>query len=294
MIKHRPSALRIVSEIGESIAETRALGQYPTRAWFAERIIEHYFPRLDQQSLVIDAGCGPGAFLSAIPAEVPAFGIDIDARMCDQARANTGRPVLHGDFRNLPINMTPTLIVGNPPFNAKTVDGFLDRSYELLPEGGVVGFVLPAYLFQTANTVARYAERWSLRQDLIPRNVFQNLSLPILFAIFTKDRRRSLVGFAFYQEVADVQKLPQPYRDALNATSGAIWLQIVDLALLRLGGEAGLPAIYDEIEGPAAVRTRFWREKVRQTLRRYSDRFRCTRRGRYARYVDSSNHLAAA
>ncbi|CAG0999545.1 hypothetical protein RHDC4_03085 [Rhodocyclaceae bacterium] len=291
--RHRTSPLGIASGNRKPIPAANPLGQYPTRVYLAHQIYDHYFPYLNAKSFVVDAGCGPGAFLTALPSYVPAIGVDIDARMCQLARANTGREILHGDFCTIPLDVAPTLIIGNPPFNTDVIDGFLDRSYELLPEGGNVAFVLPAYAFQTASRVARYGDRWSLRQDMMPRNVFTGLSLPIVFAIFTKDHHRKLIGFVFYREVADVQQLPQPYREALDATSGPVWRHVVDLALVRLGGEADLGAIYAEVEGRRPTRTKFWREKIRQVLRRYSDRFHCTGRGRYARRHDNVLQAAA-
>lgn len=267
----------------------KALGQYPTRVWVAEALVERHFSQLDSHDCVIEPSCGPGAFLAALPAHVPALGIDIDAEMVRSARANTGRDVLHGDFRTMPLTVTPTAIIGNPPFNMRVIDGFLERSFSILPEGGRVGFILPAYAFQTAGRVAEYAERWSLAQEMIPRNIFPGLSLPLVFAIFSKDRRRTLVGFALYREASDVQRLPDAYRAALAASTGPVWCRVVETALARLGGEADLHAIYGEIEGCRPTRTQFWREKIRQTLRRYIDLFESVGAGRY---VLQSSRLA--
>jgi site-specific DNA-methyltransferase (adenine-specific) len=260
---------------------TRTLGQYPTPFWVAEALVARHFSDLDQDDLVIEPACGPGAFLSALPEGIPSLGIDIDAGMVDRARAETGCPVLHGDFRSIPLAMTPTAIIGNPPFQMDLVDGFLDRSFTLLPDGGRVGFILPAYAFQTAGRVAEYAERWSLFQEMIPRNIFPGLSLPLVFALFSKDRRRTLVGFALYREAADVQKMNAPYRDALAASCGSAWRNVVELALKALGGEADLSALYHEIEGNRPTRTQFWKEQVRRTLRRYTDHFTAIGNGRY-------------
>lgn len=74
---------------------------------------------------------------------------------------------------------------------------------------------LAAY-FQTASRVERYASRWGMEQTLIPRNIFPDLHCPLCFSIFSKDRRRTLVGFALYHEAAAVQKLPERYRRVLS------------------------------------------------------------------------------
>ena len=258
------------------------LGQYPTPVWVAEALVERYFANLGARDMVIEPGCGPGSFLSALPDCVQSIGIEIDVAVAEQARSNTGRRVIVGDFRTVRLDMRPTVIIGNPPFNMKIIDGFLERAHELLPEGGRVGFILPAYAFQTAARVAGYADRWSLMQEMIPRNIYPGLSLPLVFALFSKDRQRTLVGFALYREVADVQCLPDLYREAMAAGSGSVWRTVIETALARLGGEADITGLYAEIEGHRPTRTRFWREKIRQTLRRHGDRFNAVGRGRYA------------
>ncbi len=43
-----------------------------------------------------------------------------------------------------------------------------------------------------------------------------------------------------------------------------------------------MSSLYAEIEGHRPTRTQFWREKVRQTLRRYEDQFHAVAPGRYA------------
>ncbi|WP_321820721.1 MULTISPECIES: class I SAM-dependent methyltransferase [unclassified Burkholderia] len=259
----------------------RALGQYPTPVWVAEFLIERHFPGLDQHDLVIEPACGPGAFLGAVPANVPALGVEIDVRVADVARAATGRPVITGDFRSVPLECTPTVILGNPPFNLKVIDGFLTRAWHLLPEGGRVGFILPAYAFQTAARVAGYADQWSLEQEMIPRNIYPGLSLPLVFARFWKDFRRTLVGFTLYRETADVQRLAPTFRTALAAGTGPVWANVVEQALVQLGGVADLTQIYAAVEPKRPTRTQFWREQIRKVVRAHA-RFTCVGSGRYA------------
>lgn len=267
---------------GVGASSVKALGQYPTPAWVAEALVMRHFPRLGAGDMVIEPSCGPGAFLSALPTDVQAVGVEIDRAIAQTARELTGREIIVGDFRTVRLDARPTAIIGNPPFKLDVIDGFLKRAFSMLPENGRVGFLLPAYAFQTAERVAAYAERWSLFQELVPRNVFPGLSLPLLFALFTKERTRRLVGFALYREAADVQRLPAAYRDLLAGGRGGVWRRVVELALAKLGGEADLPAIYAEIEGHRPTRTQFWREQVRRTLRRYADSFPVRARGRYA------------
>lgn len=260
---------------------TRQLGQYPTSVWVAEALIERHFARLCKHDIVLEPACGPGAFLGAVPEYVPAIGVEIDPQVADIARASTGRSVITGDFRTVALDFTPSVILGNPPFDLKVVDGFLSRAWQLLPEGGRVGFILPAYAFQTAARVASYADQWSIEQEFIPRNVFEGLSLPIVFAQFVKDFKRTLVGFALYREAADVQRLPSPYRAALSAGHGPVWVRVIEEALARLGGVADLREIYGEVEGYRPTRTKFWREQIRKVVRA-SEKFKCVSAGRYA------------
>lgn len=275
------------------MTNTKKLGQYPTPVWVAEALVERHFGDLDSGDCVIEPSCGPGAFLAAIPEHVQAIGVEIDAMIAKEAVANTGRRVLVGDFRTVQLDVQPTLILGNPPFNMKTIDCFLDRSHALLPEGGRVAFIMPTYAFQTASRVAGYADKWSLMQEMIPRNIYPGLSLPLVFAMFSKDRRRTMIGFALYRETADVLGMPEPYRATLGAGGGPVWREAVSAALCALGGEADVQALYAEIGGKRPTRTRFWQEKIRQTLRRYSDRFTPVASGRY-RLQTTTGVLAAA
>jgi len=264
------------------MSRTKELGQYPTHQWAAEAIIESFFPNPGAGSLVLEPSCGPGAFLAAVPAGVEAIGVDVDPFMAERARRNTGCRVLVGDFRTIELDFEPTHILGNPPFNLGLIDGFLDRAHELLPQGGQAGFILPAYAFQTAARVAGYADRWALSQSMIPRNLFPGLSLPLVFATFSKDKRRTLIGFALYRETAAVQKLPAAYRELLATVGGPVWARVIRLALERLGGEANLQEIYREIEGNRPTSTPFWREQIRKVIRTPAAGCAQVARGRYA------------
>lgn len=259
------------------------LCQFFTPIWVAEALVEKRFPRLDCADLVVEPTCGHGGFLKAVPPAVAAVGCEIDSVVAEVARAETGRPIITGDFRTVSLGVRPAVVIGNPPFVADVFDGILDRCHDLLPEGGRAGFILPVYFFQTARRVAGYADRWSITHDLLSRNAFHSrMRTPLTFAVFSKDLRRILVGFALYRETADVQSLSAPYRDALAQTRGSIWETVCRLALRGLGGEADLPTIYAEVEQNRPSRTQFWREKIRQTLRIYRDSFRAVATGRYA------------
>ena len=142
--------------------------------------------------------------------------------------------------------------------------------------------LLPAYLFQTASRVMEYAEKWSMHQEMIPRNVFEGLSKPLIFTVFSKDAKRTLVGFAFYREADAVLRLKKQARAILDRarTSMSVWRQVVDAALADLGGEASVSQIYAALEGRRPTENHWHREKVRQTLGRYFVR---VGDGRYSR-----------
>lgn len=275
-----PAISDILSQSLTNKMDIRTLGQYPTPFWVAQALVERHFSTLDCNDFVIEPSCGPGSFLHALPPQVQAVGVEIDARIADLARAQTGRTIITGDFRSVPLNVQPTAIIGNPPFDLRVIDGFLERAHALLPEGGRVGFILPAYAFQTAVRVAGYTDRWSLMQEMIPRNIYPGLSLPLVFALFSKDKRRTLIGFALYCETADVQRMAKPYRDLLSG-HGSVWTRVIEMALQQLGGEAGLSEIYAELENHRPTRTQFWREQIRKVIRQ-SELFICSGAGRYA------------
>src|SRR3546814_17570852 len=73
---------------------------------------------------------------------------------------------------------------------------------------------------------------------MIPRNIYPGLRDPLVFAIFSKDSRRTLVGLALHRDVAAVQNLPTSSRQMMMETGGALWPRIVMNALESLGGEA--------------------------------------------------------
>lgn len=249
-----------------------ALGQYMTPDWAAEALVERYFGDLGAGDTVIEPSCGRGAFLRALPEAVTAIGVEIDPDLAEVARRSSGRPVIVGDFRMVDLPCTPVALIGNPPFRKRTVDEFLDRAWNLLPDEGRVGFILPAFIFQTASTVDAMADRWSVRQDMLPRNLFEGLSHPLCFAVFTKGRARRMVGFALYHELAAVTRLQSRYRALIEQGEGSTWVAVTRAALEALGGTADLARLYQEIEGHRPTANAFWKEKVRQTVQRIAVR----------------------
>lgn len=263
-------------------SQVKKLCQYLTPAWAAEALVERHFGYLSERDIVIEPTCGQGAFLSAIPPHIKAIGIEIDPQMAERARQFTGRDVIVGDFCAVPLDIKPTAIIGNPPFDLNLIDRILDRCHSLLVDEGRVGFILPCYAFQTASRVARYAERWSLMQEMIPRNIYPCIQAPLAFAQFIKAQRRILIGFSLYRETAEVQVLPKRYRDVICAGGGPIWLKATIAVLEKLGGEANLQEIYEEFEGKQPTTTKHWRPQIRKVVREHIGVFRSTGPARYA------------
>jgi len=248
------------------------LGQYMTPDWAAEALIERYFADLSSRDQVIEPSCGRGAFLRAIPADVPALGVEIDAALAAEARRTSGRVVIVGDFRMVDIPIRPTAIIGNPPFAVRMIEDFLARADTLLEEDGRVGMILPAFTFQTSNTAARIAERWRVQQDMLPRDLFPKLQHPLCFALLSKGRERGLVNFALYYELAAVRRLQARYQQLLQQGEGSAWAAVTRAALEALGGRATLNRIYREIEGHRPTMNQWWQAKVRQQLQRLAVR----------------------
>lgn len=243
------------------------LGQYFTPVWVAQALIEEFFPDLDGRDLVLEPSAGPGQFLQAIPAHVPAVGVEIDPEMARQARARTGRTVITGDFRTVKLDLKPTAIIGNPPFDLDIVDSILEKAHRMLPDGGRVGFILPCYAWQTPSRTVRYSEMWSLKPTMLPRTIFPGLSKPLMFALFSKDRQRSMIGMALYREALDVERMPKAYADTLRKGEGSVWARVVSDAVSALGGEAELQHIYAEIAPRRPTATEFWRQQIRKVAR---------------------------
>ena len=250
---------------------TAQLHQWFTPRWVCEAIIERHYQRLDLADVVLEPSCGDGRFLQALPSEINAIGVEIDPALAQAAREATGRTIITGDFLTADIPGPITHVVGNPPFSSDLIHGFLDRAHGLLEDGGSCGLLLPAYVLQTSSKVMAMNRRWSISQELMPRNVFPRLKLPLVFAMFRKDRLRTLVGFFLYREAADVAAMPKDVKQALEQPqAGSVWRRAVRTAFERVGeSSATLDRLYATVERPSE--NRFWREKVRQVLQTYPE-----------------------
>lgn len=184
-----------------------SLDQYFTPVWAAERIISHYYSDLGASDVVFDVGCGDGRILMNIPRHVTAYGFEIDPTLAQAARSNSGREVIEGCFTKMPFPERPTVCIGNPPYDMSLVNQFLDRTHEEMDYGGRIGLLLPVYFFQTADTVCDYMEKWSLQYDLMPRNMFPNMSKPVMWESDTRDFILAMLSLGFlFSRIGDYER----------------------------------------------------------------------------------------
>ena len=207
-----------------------------------------------------------------------------DPALAARARANTGREIIVGDFLTSDIPFSPTAVIGNPPYKQALIQGFISRAWELLPDGGKCGLLLPVYAFQTPSVVEQLEKKWRLQQDLVPRTIFPRLSLPLCFAMLTKGER-GLAGFSLYHEAEAVRRLRKRYKALLANGEASVWRAVVRAAMVQLGGECTLEQIYAEIEPVRPTANPFWQAKVRQVLQGMAVRLG---RGQWALPVDDA------
>ncbi len=244
----------------------RDLNQYFTPSWAAELLVRRHFADLTSKDVVAEPSCGDGRFLMAIPPHVDAFGVEIDPVAAAAAVQNTGREVVVGDFLTAKLPRRPTVVIGNPPFVSDLIDDFLARCYHELDYGGRIGFLLPVYYLQTASKVVDLNRRFSITQELLTRNLFENMTKPIMWCNFIKERRTVLSGFFLYTETDALAGLHQDIRAKVlgNNSTAHCWRDAVELALRALGGRATLNQLYSAIENNRPTENKWWREKVRQ------------------------------
>ncbi len=252
------------------------LSQYFTPTWAAELLVARHFGNLRHSDTVLEPACGDGRFLMAIPRAVDAYGVDIDPEAAAAARVNSGREVICADFLQAQLPRRPTVVIGNPPYQADLIDAFLDRCHEQLENGGRVGFLLPVYYLQTASKVMELGRRFSIAQELLPRNLFDGLTKPIMWATFTKERKTFLSGFFLYTETHALSAMHRDLRALMlgNQARAHCWREVVQTALEACGGQATLKQLYACIEGNRPSENPWWREKVRQVAGQHFHRVR--------------------
>jgi hypothetical protein len=250
------------------------LNQFFTPAWAAEALVEQFFSDLSSSDLVLEPSCGKGAFLQAIPAHVPALGVEIDPNLAIEAARTTGREVITGDFCSVELPAGITAMIGNPPFELSLVERLLARAAPIIPMEGRCGFVLPAYFFQTHGTVERFRHQWAIQQQMIPRTLFPGLSKPLVFALFTRSTSRALFGFCLYDQAVQFDQLAQDAQRILTAVAPrrSSWHALVENVLAGFGGCASLQDIYQAVAPRRPTGNPWWKEQIRKVLQQHFTR----------------------
>lgn len=250
----------------------KSLSQFFTPAWAAQLLFNKHFPYLTQKDLVWEPTCGTGACLAAIPAHIPAVGTEIDPTLIPLAIANTSRPIYQGDFRSVtfPELSRVTAIFGNPPFSCDLFEQFLHRCTTILKKDNKAAFILPAYFFQTSATLLRFARKWDIHQEMIPRDLFKGcgvLSKPLIFASFIRNDFPKLFGFTLYQELRDINGLNAEARESVSKkVSRSVWKDLVIENVKAAGGTVSLQELYERVQGKRPTENPFWKDQIRKVI----------------------------
>jgi site-specific DNA-methyltransferase (adenine-specific) len=209
--------------------------------------------------------------LREIPGDVRAFGIELDATVAERARISSGRPVITGDALTVQLPKRPTRLISNIPFRVSFLNRLLDRYYHVLEEGdnATITILVPVFALQSSTRVSKYIERFSLRCDVIPRDIFPGLPLPLAIASFTKSRDRWLAGVAFFTEVAEQKRFPREIRDLMDRAQTNVWVAVIMRALEHLGGRGSVDEVTRYVSGYRPTRTEHWREAIRKHIRSF-------------------------
>ena len=247
----------------QAVAGELAVDFYPTPSWMAHAMVER--AELSDGTIVLEPTCGDGAILEQMPSSVTAIGVEIDPILAARASASTGRDIIVGDILSLDLPSVDA-VVANPPYQQRFVEKLFDRMHGVVVEGGVMVMLLSAHMFQTANTVVRYSDRWSLTIDLLPRDVYPGLQLPLVLATMRKNSDRKIVGMAFIREVADLRSLPETYRTIFKRSHKNVYVAAAERALREIGRPATIDEVCSAVEGRRPTDTRWWREALRRAL----------------------------
>ncbi|MAM83258.1 MAG: SAM-dependent methyltransferase [Acidobacteria bacterium] len=243
----------------------RDLSQWFTPFWAAEELMAHALEE-KKAHFVLEPSCGSGSFLTAIPSDLDALGVEIDPVAAEKARTNSQRRVIIGNFKTVDLEgFEPDLVIGNPPFDVATISAFVDRAGRILPDDGMIAMILPAYAFQTPSRVTEWMDAYSLDIDALPRTLFPGLSKPLVWARFRKTAQRLHRGLLLFRRTRAIEEADKNVKGALGAAG--TWRNAVDQALRSVGGKAHLRTIYDRID-PQRRASEHWQPKVRQTLQR--------------------------
>lgn len=250
------------------------LSQFFTPRWAAEMLYDAHFSHLGPSDLLLEPTCGNGSLLASVPLNVPCVGIEIDPALVVKARKLTRRTVIEGDCLTADISEygKVTAVFGNPPFVMELFEKLLERCANLLGIGQKAGFIIPAYFFQTSQTVCRLGRKWSIEQEMIPRDIFPSLIKPLMFGTFIRDNSPQLIGFRLYPETAAMKEFSDEAKKELmygmSETRG-VWKTAIGNALSKLGGKASLGDIYSTMRNNRPTKNEYWKEQIRKVLQQH-------------------------
>lgn len=250
------------------------LSQYHTPRWAAEMLYDAHFSHLGPSDLLLEPTCGNGSLLASVPLNVPCIGIEIDPALVVKARRLTNRPVIEGDCLTADISEygKVTAVFGNPPFVMELFEKLLERCANLLGIGQKAGFIIPAYFFQTSQTVCRLGRKWSIQQEMLPRDIFPSLIKPLMFGTFIRDNSPQLIGFRLYPETAALKEFSDEAKKELMYGMGktrGVWKTAISNALNKLGGKASLGDIYSTMRDNRPTKNEYWKEQIRKVLQQH-------------------------
>jgi hypothetical protein len=114
-----------------------------------------------------------------------------------------------------------------------------------------------------------------VKADLIPRDLVPRIHVPLLFALLRKAATQRLIGFALYQEATSVRTMRIQYRRAIEQSRHVGWREVLDMALIALGGEGSIDQICTVIQPEFRPTNKPWfRDYVRRDLGTYHERIR--------------------
>jgi site-specific DNA-methyltransferase (adenine-specific) len=240
------------------------LDQHDTPYWACEMIVDKKFSHLKTGDRVYEPFAGSGNFLRALKPGIIGMGVEIDPVRAAMAQRLSGHPVIVGDIRRVEIPDRLNAVITNPPFDLKIVSSLLKRLRNKMVTGGKVGMLLPAYAFQTEANLLEWNKSWSIHSENVPRRLFEGLISPLVYAEFTAEERRVLIGFFLYSEMASIRAIPNRYAEEMAKPTGGIWFGVLFMALEEMGGESSMKGIYDAVEGRQPTPNPFWREQLRK------------------------------
>jgi adenine-specific DNA-methyltransferase len=260
-------------DVDEPLPEQELLGQYMTPRWAAQLLFERYFADATPNDTIIEPSCGEGAWLAAVPADIPAFGVEIDPVLAARAREGTGRRIIIGDFTNVALDVEPTIAIGNLPFRAATIAAFIRRLHDIMPPASRCGFVLPAHTFSFASSTMNLMRGFGVQVDILPRDLWSRIRFPLVFARLTREQGPArLIGFALFDEALAIRAVRRYYRSMLERGRRPRYRELFDATLDALGGEATLSQMYAVLESMPPSDTPTWRDSLRRTAGEHGER----------------------